>query len=214
MLQNCLSRLESRFDVLNHLYSEVYCSMPKVGLTRYQRLHAFEGLLSHAWQSWCGFCRQVSYLSLTGTVTVTGTVTHPKGGISSYGRMAYIAKQLSRRNAIKAGNVLQPHSEPTWGDQTLLLDLFQYLCPTNATALESGLKLTYPAAGHMRTVRNAAAHLSSSTFADVQRIMIYYSGSYLKHPLDLLTWEEKTSNEPAFLVWLADLREIAENMTQ
>lgn len=214
MLQETFARLDSRFDRLSKLYTDQYVKIGTAGVEYNHRLHAFEGLLSSAWQTWCAFCRDTMYKSLTGTTTITGTITQANVAIYSYGRMAYVAKQVSTGGVIKPGKELQLHTEPTWGDQKILLDLVQHLNPTNEMSLKSGLMLTYPASQHMRIVRNSVAHLSSNGFNDVKKLLIHYYGSSLRHPLDILVWQELTSREPVFLAWLSDLKEIAENMCQ
>lgn len=214
MLQQCYVKLDGRYKRLSMLFSDHYSSIANSGFNRYHKFHAYEGLLSSAWQSWCGFCRHVTYLSLTGTQTAGGLTTASVLDVHSYGRMAYIAKQLNSNGTVKAKRELQPHNEPTWGDQDLLVDLVSGLNPTNAQQLLSGLQLTYNGPKHMRLVRNSIAHLSANGVGEVKRILVHYRGATFLHPLDLLHWEEPASGEPAFLVWLSELLEIGESMVQ
>jgi hypothetical protein len=96
---------------------------------------------------------------------------------------------------------------------SLVLDAVRHLKPSNQTSLETGLLTTARAPVDIRTVRNASAHLNSSTMLDVDRLKIFYSGSALVHPLDLLLWRTRDTNEYAYLVWLAELEGIADAMT-
>jgi len=134
--------------------------------------------------------------------------------IGSVGRLAYIIKQVHFSKSIKPGKELSYYNYPTWGDQNLLISAVEYIKPDNEQALLNGLNLEYPASDHSRIVRNASAHLSKFRLLEVERLKIHYQGRVFRHPLDLITWQDKSSQEPAFLVWLEDLREIAESMVQ
>jgi hypothetical protein len=175
--------------------------------------HALEGLLSVTWQSWSGFCRSVALKSCTGTITRSGLATVPIADVTDAGRLAYIAKALSRNDAVKAGKSLAAHQEPTWGDTSLVLDAVRYLKPTNLASLESGLLTAARAPADIRVIRNAAAHINSSNMLDVDRLKIYYVGTKFAHPTDILTWRARGGSEYVYTVWIAELLSIADAMT-
>jgi hypothetical protein len=93
------------------------------------------------------------------------------------------------------------------------LDTVRYLHPTNEVSLETGLLTASRAPGDMRLVRNAAAHINSSTLLDVDRLKVFYVGTDFAHPVDLLAWRTRDTGEYVYSVWLAELADIADVMT-
>ncbi|MBV1929104.1 MAG: hypothetical protein KUG81_06285 [Gammaproteobacteria bacterium] len=102
-------------------------------------------------------------------------------------RVAYEAKQASRGQSAKPGKVIQYlRQEPTWGNPDVLLTAIPVLSPANSDDLMSGFGLPVYAPKHIQTVRNACAHLNAETMADVRSLLVFYRGSGLSHPLDIL----------------------------
>ena len=161
MLAKPLAVLEQRYRRLDLLFDETYLCISRAGYSRLHRMNAMEGALSVAWQTWCGFCREVYILSLKGTTTTTGTHVPAVDIDLTAGRIAYTAKQLVAGKSINEGKFCAPHNEPTWGDPRFGLELADHFCPANSSSLRIGLNLDYHAPEHMRTVRNAAAHFSA-----------------------------------------------------
>lgn len=188
--------------------------MPSIGDARLIRYHALEGAVSQAWQVWCGFCRQVIVESCSGTTTMSGVVVAPLAPPPSPGRISYVAKQLIGGHNVKPGKECLPHQEPTWGDPQVCIEAIDHYLPANGASLKLGLNMAYAAPEHLRAVRNATAHLTSDGVKSVKKISIYYQGSKISHPLDLLDWKIKGSGENVFLVWLDDLRTMAFEMAQ
>lgn len=212
MLSKPLAVLEQRYTKLDYLVDQHFMQLPRVGYSRMHRINALEGALSVAWQTWCGFCREVLHRSLCGTTTTEGSVVAPTLMAPSYGRIAYIAKQLVAGGNINPTKEAAPHNEPTWGDPRYGLELIDHFGPANAEALERGLNLNYQAPEHMRCVRNATAHLSSHGLEDVKAISVYYRGQGILHPLDLLAWRTKDEGALVFTIWLEDLKDMAREM--
>ena len=214
MLARSLSRLEARFTRIGQLFDERYRIRTLRGIDRLSRYHALEGATSQAWQNWCGFCRQVIVEACQGTSTINGATVACIPMPPTAGRIAYVSKQLMAGSGIRVGKESLPHQEPTWGDPLVCLEAVNYFRPGNSAALLVGLNLAYYAPEHLRTVRNATAHFSSSGIADVRRLSVYYRGQGFFHPLDILEWETKVSRENVFLVWLNDLKTMAFEMCQ
>ncbi len=212
MLAKPFAVLDQRFRNITYLFEQVYLPIPSVGYSKIHRANAMEGALSIAWQTWCGFCRTVLYLSCSGTVTTTGRVILPIQDPPSYGRLGYVAKQLLGGVNIKPGKEASPHNEPTWGDPRVGLELAEHYKLGNLDSLQIGLNLDYMAPEHMRVVRNAVSHMSNNNIEGVKQISVYYSGQGIIHPLDLLTWSTKKENALVFIIWLQDLKDMASEM--
>jgi hypothetical protein len=127
--------------------------------------------------------------------------------------LAYIARCINKGDAVKPGKELLPHQEPTWGDRRLVLDAVGHLQPTNVASLRSGLLMAAIAPDHLRIVRNACAHISTATLAEVEKLKIYYYGSEYRHPAELLMWRDIATDEYAFSLWISELLAVAEDMT-
>jgi hypothetical protein len=206
--------IRTRYQRLEGAFDQYAIGVPYSGETRRRHWHSLEGLLSVTWQTWCGFCRSVTLKSCLGTTTRGGLQTVPIPDVTDAARLAYITKALGRNEAIKPGKSLLPHNEPTWGDTGLLLGAVQHLRPTNEPSLASGLLTAVRAPGDMRRVRNAAAHVNSGNLLDVERLKVFYSGTFYAHPLDLLSWKTRDTGEYVYSVWLSELLDIADTMTQ
>lgn len=213
MLAKDFAVLSARLDRHEAAFSIYVASASGRGAKRERDWHALEGLLSATWQTWCGFCRSVTLRSCIGTTSRSGTVTNSIPDVTDVGRLAYLAKSISLNQTIKPGKSLAPHQEPTWGDLSLILDTVRYLKPDNLSALEVGLLSSSRAPLDMRTVRNAAAHVSSSTLRAVERIKIFYAGVSYAHPVDILSWKDRSTNDFVYNAWVSDLRGIADDMT-
>jgi len=212
MLSTNYVALKRRYDVLVDQFEDIKNNRtPDV---RHRMLHwrTLEGILSTAWQSWCGFSRSTLMKSCFGTVTKSGTVVPPTLGALSEGRVAYVAKCLTRSNPVKPGRVLQTFQEPTWGDRQIVLEAARHFSLANVSSLELGLLLTTRAADDMRIVRNATAHLSKEAMDKVQQLSPYYTGSSLRHPTDFMFWKDNSSGETSFILWLSDLLDCADLM--
>lgn len=178
-----------------------------------RRWRELEGILSSTWQAWCGFLRAVLLSSCRGTVTRSGLEVAPLAPAHSFERIAYIAKCLGRGDNIRDNGELLPHQEPTWGDRQLVLECARFLNLSNLESLEVGLLLETRADRDLRRLRNATAHLSMSGMAEIKELGAYYSGRNLRHPTDFMSWIDNQSGEIAFSVWIVDLLECAELMT-
>ena len=191
-----------------------YYSNPN--LERQERWYRFEGLLSQTWQSWCYFCRTVTIDSCLGTVASGGRpIAKAKPTWVDSERINYEAKCALWNNPPKPAQRLQSvRKEITWGDVDSLVKVVTTLLPSNSSELLSGFGSGLPGPKHLQIVRNNSAHLNHENAADVRRLTAYYFGSSLHHPCDIAAWAHIGSRDPAYVVWLADMRTIAAASTQ
>lgn len=212
MLATNYVALKRRYDVLFEQFEELKNNPAQDVRQRMLHWRTLEGILSVAWQSWCGFSRSTLMKSCLGTVTKGGMIVPRTTSASSEGRVAYIAKCLTRSDPIRPARVLQTYQEPTWGDRQIVLDAARHFSLINVASLELGLLLTTRAADDMRVVRNAAAHLSTEAMDKVRLLSSYYTGHTLRHPTDFMFWKDNSSGEICFILWLSDLLDCAELM--
>ena len=213
MLARCHNGLVRRIRSVERHFDTLRLSTTHDRESQFRRWRETEGLLSFTWQTWCGFCRSVLLESCNGTTTRSGVAavgTEP--GLSS-GRIAYVAKAVSRGDSIKPEKELASHQEPTWGDRQVVLDCARHFNVSNEENLAVGLLLETRAAEDMRTIRNAAAHISKSGMDEVRALSAFYSGKQLRHPTDFLFWNDNETGDVAFSVWINDLIECADLMT-
>ena len=213
MLSSDYAKLSARYSKLDASFLEFAQGGNLAGVRRYREWHGLEGVLSIAWQSWCGFCRSVLIKSCTGTTTRSGIITVPLSDISSAGRLAYVAKMVAQNRSVLPIKTLLSHQEPTWGDRALLQDLVDYLNPTNSVDLLNGILMATRAPGDMRIVRNATAHINCDNGRLIEQLKIHYLGRSIIHPTDLLKWQTKIDREFVFSFWLSELLEVADAMT-
>lgn len=213
MLARCHNGLMRRIESVERHFEALRLDAVKGREDQLRRWREAEGLLSFTWQAWCGFCRGVLIESCNGTITRSGVPAVGKAPGLTSGRIAYVAKAISRGDPIKPAKELASHQEPTWGDRQIVLDCARHFQVSNEGNLELGLLLETRAAEDMRIVRNAAAHLSDTGMKSVQALSAFYTGGKLRHPTDFLFWNDNETGDVAFLVWISDLIECADLMT-
>lgn len=171
-------------------------------------------LLSDIWQTWCDFCRSVILKSCIGSKTKSGISVPPRPGLNSWGRIAYEATQAFKGRPIRpAGTTTFRRHEPTWGDQSLLIRAIPVLSPANRNSLIAGFGLPFSAPRHIQAIRNACAHLNSESMNEIRRLMIYYNGTNLSHPIDIMWWLDPLSRTDAVFTWIDELEIIADHVT-
>jgi hypothetical protein len=208
MLSRHAAKLERRLNAISDLFVQNHTEL--VATIGPRRWYLLEGMLSHGWQSWCGFCRDVMIDSCLGTTTATGMKTVPDPDWTDKDRVAYIAKCYSLGGSPKAGKKLAAmRYEMTWGDVNRLLKAASGLSPTNSKSLQSGFGLSVNGARHLQTLRNACAHLNAETMTEVKQITSNYSGTGLRHPTDLLLWIDTSVGYPVLLSLFDDLVDMA-----
>lgn len=177
---------------------------------RQVRRHKLEGALSDAWQSYCEFVRCVCINSAIGCITSGGTTTLPSITPPTWQRASHIAIRGAARRAAHATDVNQTkRHEPTWGDNTKIIDIVNALAPTNASILISYLGGSLYGPPHCQLVRNACAHKNDQNLQGVKSLSVLYLAHPINSPTDCLMWTDTVSGKPAFISWLDDMRAIA-----
>lgn len=215
MLAKPLSSLEARFSRAEKLFDRAAQRGSTSGLSKLENWQGCEGLISYVWQAWCAFCRETTLLSMLGTTTTSSAlvVAHPDA--TGPERICYLVKCSFAGHPAKPNRVIADQwKEVTWGDTTALAQFFSTYMPSNHMELRAGLAYPSLAPIHLRTVRNATAHLSKNSMVDVRNLQTFYRGSRLSHPTDLIFWHSRNNGEIAFLDWIGDLRLIARRMCQ
>lgn len=104
--------------------------------------------------------------------------------------------------------------EPTWGDQNFLVRAIPGLAPNNATTLITGFGLSLNGPQHLQYVRNACAHLIPEAINQVKSLAVYYIGSSINDPIEVIWWIDPSTKTDAFYQWLEDMESIAEAVTE
>jgi hypothetical protein len=177
---------------------------------RHVRRHKLEGALSDAWQSYCVFVRCVCIHSAIGCITSGGTTTQPSVTPPTWQRASHIAIRGAARRPAHATDVNQTkRHEPTWGDNTKIIDIVNALAPMNASILISYLGGSLYGPPHCQLVRNSCAHKNDENLQAVKNLSVLYLAHPIHSPADCLTWTDTVSGKPAFISWLDDMRAIA-----
>jgi hypothetical protein len=160
------------------------------------------------------FCRSVIFKSCNGTKTRIGNYVPPRSRLNSWQRISYEARQAARGQTCRSsGTINFLRNEPTWGDQSVLLSAIPALSPHNQQNLMTGFGLSLNAPKHLQIVRNACFHINNETMSEVRQLMVFYIGTNLSHPVDIMWWLEPSSQSDAFFVWLEELEIIANQVT-
>jgi hypothetical protein len=104
-----------------------------------------EGILSHMWQGWCHFCRNLIIESCKGTTDMSGNLFPQLGGALSDQHVSAAAIRIKQRKTPIWGsqNAILRY-EPTWGDVDVLSDIIKGTAPANAAALNGMCTLATP----------------------------------------------------------------------
>lgn len=211
-LQTLFRRVERRLQISETFFDGVRFDLKQRSALENGAL--LEGLVSMTWQTWCLFCRQLVMASGSGCVTGSGTVLTASVSPPNWERISYIAQCVKSNANPTAGkiNTVLRH-EPTWGNTDSLIDIITVVDPPNKSQLLSAFGPVTRGPNHLQTVRNATAHLNHQTFGEVKKLIPYYQGLSLRHPIDLTLWIEPYSGDFAFAAWLDEMRSIAQRAT-
>lgn len=160
-----------------------------------------EGILSRAWQIWCGFCRQCVVESCIGTTNGAGVGIAPQPQAASEHHVSAAAIKAKKLSAIapywgSTNTILR--EEPTWGDVDILVRIVPRLAPTNASQLLAAFSSSHPSAKALQTIRNGAAHDNVQSRAEILSLQSKYVVFPIGHPTHALFWVEPTTSD--FLV--------------
>lgn len=170
-----------------------------------------ESLIQDSWHTWCSFVRELIISSCTGCFTRNGSIIPARIANNSWQRLGYEARQAVYGGKISPGRLLRSlRLEPTWGDQKNIIPILSVLEPGNKNELISAFGLPLRGPRHLQIVRNACMHKHGESMMDIRTIQIYYLGSNIKQPCDLVWHIEAASNQTAIFRWLDDLKIIAD----
>lgn len=171
-----------------------------------------EGLLSYVWQHWGVFCRSLLLHSSVGCQTAGGATLSGVISPTSSERFSWLSVQVKRqkKDFSKSGvNTVLRH-EPTWGDVSSCMSVIKAISPHNKNTLLSAFGGMTGGAFHLQKVRNAAAHLNSDTHSEILALATHYNAKNIRHPVEVMLWEDPVVNDFAFVSWVEELRNVAE----
>jgi hypothetical protein len=155
-----------------------------------------EGILSHIWQGWCHFCRDLIIESCTGTTDISGNhFAQVTGALSEQDVSSAAIRIKQRKTPIWGQQNSVLRYEPTWGDVDVLTDIISGTGVANGTTLRGMCTMASPGAKILQRVRNAAAHHNPQTVAELLRISGTYSTFPISHPCQALFWVESTTGK-------------------
>lgn len=169
-----------------------------------------EGLLSHLWQSWNLFCRDIVISSAQGANTNAGLLTtSPYSGLTEP-EITFVSQQLSRNHAIGTIRPLSGrHFEPTWGDSEKINRISVGIAASNSSSLASafgGMLLI----SDLQKCRNACAHLNLESLAAVTNVRVRYDDTSLRHPSEMMFWSDTDTKDFAWKSWIDEMLLIAD----
>lgn len=173
-----------------------------------------EGLLSTVWQNWGMFSRGVVMASALGCTTRGGVVVSGVVLPLTRKRVSYVAMRASKGAVVHPGfenSVLR--KEPTWGDVSMIQKVIQTIGPGNMGHLISAFGSVTRGPRHLQVVRNAAAHRNAETFAEVQSLRAFYTVKKIRHPSEVALWIDPGMRDYALLGWIAEMRLLADVLT-
>jgi hypothetical protein len=156
-----------------------------------------EGLLSRAWQAWCGFCRSCVIGSCLGTTSSSGSViVGLPGAVSEALVSGAVVRAIRRPNPPYWGtpNALL-RIEPTWGDVDILVKILTRLRPTNAAQLLAAFSSGFSSAKALQLIRNGAAHNNAQNLVAIDALRSSYVVFPVGHPTHALFWIDPQSSD-------------------
>lgn len=183
-------------------------------LTDFEYKYITYSLISEIWKAWCLFCREIIFLSCSGTTTRNGIVVPARSSRdNAIQRIAYEANQARRGSRVHPNKRCTfIRQEPTWGDQNLLVTIIPSLSPSNAVTLQSGFGSVSTVPQHLQIIRNYFAHSNSETALELKQVSKYYKAA--SDITDVLSWVNPHNSSTAIFYWLSELEEIAKVVTE
>jgi hypothetical protein len=176
---------------------------------RTERYALQEGQVSHLWQAWNLFCRDVVIFSAHGAFTRSGNqTTSPYLGLAE-DVISAVAKKTSRGQGI--GKLLPlggRHLEPTWGDASVLNKICNGLGISNSSELVSGFG-AISLISDLQNCRNACAHTNPETIKKIDQARVRYNSTKLGHPSDMIHWVDPATNNFAWKSWIYEIHLIS-----
>ena len=175
-------------------------------MSRLDRWAMQDGYLSHSWQAWCVFCRDILLSSAQGLATASNQTTggphqgRPEAELTWIGMRAAKGEPYAQVRSIR-GMWL----EPTWGDPLKFQQVAQAYQLPNEQAILTGILSAGQVAGHLQTIRNAAHHTNGENVAKVRALAVFYQASSIKTPGEAIFWGDPGSGDFLYRFWTARL---------
>lgn len=211
-LQSIFDRFLRRLDALENLFSDWAADAP----SRLQEkdLLFLEGLISNLWQHWSLFCRRVVFASALGCITRNGITISSCVNPQKWERVSYLAWRAKSNGSVQPLSINNDlKKEPTWGDVIKIQSIISALALNNRSHLDSCFGSITRGPAHLQIIRNATAHRNFQTFNDVKNLGVYYVARPIRHPAETVIWSEPKSKDYAFIVWVDEMRIIADLIT-
>lgn len=176
---------------------------------RAQRYALQEGLISHLWQYWCIFCRDVTMASIQGAHTTSGVITTSQCSNLSNSQIKYIAKRLANGDNMSqissVNSLTTSRSEPTWGDIKKICLIIDGIRPVNYDKMLSG----FGSAIHIKDLqicRNSCAHINPENIKNIDNIRIRYNITKFYHPSDMMFWVVPLTDDFVWRTWITEMK--------
>ena len=156
-----------------------------------------EGLLSHVWQAWNGFCRECIIDSCVGTVDANGVTIPGLAPAASEAHVSSAAIRAKKQSAPpywgQVNTVLR--SEPTWGDVDVLTKIITRLRPVNGSKMLPAFSSAHANAKALQVIRNGAAHTNVQTLGEINAMRSSFLVFPMLHPTHAMFWIEPGSSD-------------------
>jgi hypothetical protein len=207
LLDSYRTKLESRLKYLSLALART--QQAKFSARKADAFAAQEGLVSTLWQAWGAFSKSAILGSAAGGITSSGSITTSPFTSLPLGELREVARCYAKGINIVSGRAIRgDYLEPTWGDVTNATKIVNGFGLSNSSAILTGLGVL-TLARDVKTVRNAAAHLSPDRINDIKLMQLRYARTAFKHPTDALFWIEPSSGNVAWMVWIDEMRSAA-----
>lgn len=214
VLSAAWAQLEAKLDLLRQHFVDFAASKHTImtaGVFSLLDECLLEGLLSHTWQAWCGFCRSCVVGSCVGTVTSGGTTVAalPSAATEEHVSAAAIrAKNRGRPPYWGSTNTILRY-EPTWGDVNVLVDILTRLQPANHRQLLAAFSSGSASARALQVIRNASAHHNYQSVTEIQALQSSYVVFPIGHPTHAMFWIEPHSSDFLVIHAMQELKLVA-----
>ncbi len=169
-----------------------------------------DGLVSHLWQYWSAFCREVVIASAQGAITKSGVMTTSPFAELTQAEIAYVAMRLAKGNSIGRIRALTgSHLEPTWGDISKLSLIAGGIDSSNRSALLTAFGVA-SSIQDLQLCRNACAHVNLESYRRFRGARVRYIPQGFAHPSELMYWVVPSTGDFAWRSWMDELEIISD----
>jgi len=165
-----------------------------------------DGFISHAWQAWGVFCRELIIQSALGVPTAANLATGSPHAGRPVGELAWIGMRAAKGDAFHNVQTIRgSYQEPTWGDGAKFQQIATAFQLVNEQTILSGVLSAGRIVRHMQIIRNASAHTNSETLAEVRSLAPFYITVPIRMPGDAIFWADPNSGDFIYRFWTSRL---------